>query len=370
MKKNTERYCPSCGEVITEAVHLMTSTDVGRCRYAANIPIDTDYMDYINRFGGVVPEEDELKQIVFTDASAKDYDYISMKGNHYVYETQTGHKKKISSYACPNCHTNVTNVLTAQNVTHVLLVGQTSAAKTCCTVSGVVMADQTPTDMETTICTEFCSGSFEGRYYMELADQLRDPFHPKAPDSTLPKDEKITRQPLAFFSVKNQNAPKKLICLIDYPGEVVEIGTFDPPDSSVIALLVDGEKSIPEQIGFLFLKAQELKDYASRYVILVTKCDLLDAQAVRNIMLAPFTEQTAFRNFSDLAAARRCLLAERLYQDFPALSQFYQLLRNHLKKRVDVVFCAALGCRTDTQNKLQGKYKPQYMADMLLTFAE
>lgn len=370
MKKNTERYCPSCGKVITDAVHLMTSADVGRCRYAANIPIDTDYVDYINGFGGVVPEENELKQIVFTDASAKDYDYISMRGNHYVYETQTGHKKKISSFACPNCHTNVTNVLAAQNVNPVLLVGKTSAAKTCCTVSSVVMADQMRTDMETTICTEFCSGSFEERYYMELADQLRDPFHPKAPDSTHPLDGMITRQPLAFFSVKNRNSPKKLICLIDYPGEVVKKGTFDPPDSSVIALLVDGEKSIPEQIGFLLAKAKELEADASRYVILVTKCDLLDVQAVRNIMLAPFTEQTAFRNFSDLAAARRCQLAERLKQDFPALSQFYQLLRKTLKKRVDVVFCAALGCRTDTQNKLQDEYKPQYMADMLLTFAE
>ena len=232
------------------------------------------------------------------------------------------------------------------------------------------MADLMSTDMETTICTEFCSGSFEERYYMELADQLRDPFHPKAPNSTLPLEGMVTRQPLAFFSVKNQNAPKKLVCLIDYPGEVAEKVKLDTPDSSVIALLVDGEKSILEQIGFLFSKARELKEDASRYVILVTKCDLLDAQAVRNIMLAPFTEQTAFRNFSDLAAARRCQLAERLKQDFPALSQFYQLLRKHLNKRVDVVFCSALGCSTNSQNELLKAYRPQYMADMLLTFAE
>jgi len=369
MKTNKITHCPSCGREIEpdQLPFLMTPADVKKCIHSDQICEDMEYVNSISRYGGIHPDEPDKKQVVFMPDEADKYDFIQMKHGKFFYQSQN-YPMPILSRACPNCHTNLTELLRCDEVRSVALIGDTHASKTCCVASCCALVDKKPLDKPDTVTSAFAPGSFEEKYYSEMAAGLNSPT-PHVVGATMPDAKKSKRQPLSFFRAAI-GGKSVLLTLIDHPGEAFNRDMVTALSGSIIVLMVDGERDLASQLRFLLHQARSFAEYASRFVIAVTKCDLLSQNAVASLMLTDYASQDIFRSFSDLAAARRCIMNRHLERHSSPLYHFYKQIGN-MGIPTELLFMAALGTNTIAEtNALKGAYDPQYMYDFLLTLAD
>ncbi len=379
MNTNKITHCPSCGREIEpdQLPFLMTPADVKKCIHSDRICEDVEYVKNIARYGGIHPDELDKKQVVFMPDEADKYDFIQMKHGEFFYQSQI-YPMPILSRACPNCHTNLTELLKNEEIRPVILIGDTSASKTCCVASCCALLDAHPLKgkdkdkkhpgRSDTITSGFAVGSFEEKYYSKMAAALNAPI-PHVVGPTMSDKHKSKRQPLSFFRAAI-GGKTVLLMLIDHPGESFKRDMVTMLSGSIVVLMVDGSRDLSSQLSFLLHQARSFADYASRFVIAVTKCDRLPQDAVSSLMLTEYEKQNTFCSFADLAAARRRIMEEHLEDRSPSLYNLYTQISN-LGILTDFLFIAALGTDTDPEtNALKGPYKPQYMYDFLLTLAD
>ncbi len=349
--------CPICNQEINEnnILHLMTSNDAVCCIDSDSITSDMEYINHVKNYGGTPPNGKFEKQVAFNKDTVSQYKFIKHNNGKFYFTNQFGTQTEITSYACPTCHSNLSEVRKADSSIPVFLVGRTAASKTTLIISAYVSCSNE---------LAFPSGTFEGHYYKLLADKLRNK---QVPNPTPTMKERSTRQPAASFQVVKDNGKRVHLTLLDHPGERIKenITVFN---NSIIALLVDGETPLENQENMLIDYVNKYKDYVRKFVVVVTKCDKYDDQSlIDRLMLAEFEKQKVFKSFSDLHAARSIAF---LYYKFDPLKEFVKEIRNRSQKPTELVFCAALGCSADSNGKLLGTYKPRYVKDLLRTLAE
>ncbi|MDO4864297.1 MAG: hypothetical protein Q4A05_09030 [Ruminococcus sp.] len=357
--KSKVNICPFCGLAITAPLNLITSQQVKKIGLIDHISVDEVLQRHTESYGGVIESESQFKQIVYPDGQIPDTIRRFVRGNRI--KLQIG-EEEINQKACDNCHSNITPILddSIKEVINVMLIGPPGASKTTLLASAIKFASELhPKNKPEKIISAMSPKSFEHEFYAKKTAKF-----PYIGAQTNHNSSQFNRQPLFFI-----RTGQKLLIFHDYPGEALKESAFSIPDNAVPVYLYDYSADKNMQLAFFNTKIMELHDGNKTYkkeIIALTKCDTLDQQTVRSIMLMPY-EKSGFKSFSSLLAARRRAFSDRdLGQNIEMFSQLSSYCDN-----IDAVCVAALGCDTeateDGKYRLSGPWDPQYIYDTLLT---
>ena len=356
MKTTNERICPNCGKTITTPLTLITATQIKKLSLRDDIPVDEVLYDFIESYGGVMPQENLLKQVVYEESHIPDEIKKYIKNNKLLLQIGTD---EIDQKACPFCHSNVTPLYRKDisNIINVLLIGLPGASKTTLVASLFkLMTDDAFINKKERIVHGASPKSFEYDYYKKISEK-----YPVIEDPTNHDDGHFNRQPL-FYCIVDET----MLIFHDYPGESLKDSTFSIPDNSIPVYLFDSTIKSDEQLAFFTTKIIELHDSGANYKkehMTFVKCDIMDFDFVNSIMLKPY-KTSEFDSFAGLLAARR-----RILHDSDFNHPVYYKLKNY-SSSVDVSCLAALGCNTHQEGSyfvLDGPWSPKFLYDFLLT---
>ena len=357
MKTTRKVTCPNCGRDVESPLTLITAKQIQMLPDIKDkISTDNVLYKHITNFGGVVPSEDELKQVTYEGDPPKELQkYIY--GDTIQFPTGTG---RVNQLACPHCHNNITPLYHRDitSVKNILLIGVTGSSKTALITSIAKLLAERELPMTKSEHVELASSpqSYEYQFYNSTE-------FPKPP--TQHDDMNPNRQPLFYCKVNGT-----LLIFHDYPGEALKNTMFTIPKNSIPVYLFDNnaeEKDVQDR--FLNAKVDELHQNGETYskeMIAFVKCDELTPFFCRRLMIKPY-EESKFHDFAGLLAARRMFEHEN---ELPTSAQtnIYHKLKQY--GTVDVTCVAAFGCRAceqDGEYKLEKAWNPQYLWDFLLS---
>lgn len=378
MKNAIEKnfICPNCGREIVKPAMLIPSSVVSTSSFRGEVEPDRTLSEFIASYGGIMPTENQLKQIVLEDDKPiPKYLEKHITGNKLI--TPFG-SEPIHEKACPHCHNNITPLYDSdiEKTIHVILVGPPGSSKTSILKTIFKMITENVAygkDKPDVFQIAASTSSFEYNYYSKL-------LFPVYPTVFTENNGLEYRQPLFYCKVN-----KSLLIFHDYPGERVRVGNLYVPENAVPVYLFDSEKYSNE--NFLSAHMQELNTAITnihqdgrrfeREHLLYTKCDMLPKDFVDSIMIKSY-EQSGFKDYSGLYAARCFALKEKILngdiEDFP----IYQNIANYCN--ATTVSClAAYGVEVEenidvdvygnmnTVFTLTGEWNPQFIYDFLLS---
>ena len=321
--------------------------------------VDSQLEEYLQRFGE--PTEDMLKQVAFAGDDDIPDDFRDVIRNidgkyYYTSEESSFPNVEITNLACEFCHCNVTNVLSAKRCKTVVMVAPPEAGKT------ITLASLSASICSDEIQPGFAAASFEQSYYTCLAADL---LQNKVPDATPFLSGKSMRQPTYFL----RSANGTLTDIVDQSGENIKHNQYHIPAGSTAAFLIDGQ-DIDHAPVTDYLRICAEYPYIRKYIICITKSDLLDQDAVSRAMLTEYNTSQHFPfTFRELQYMRRTAAPQVLRKHFPVVAKFAQQLRLLEGRSVDVMFTSAIGT-TAKNGQLQGPYAPKYLTDLALALAQ
>ncbi len=362
--------CPHCGTEIIKPVMLIPSSIVSTSPFKDEVEPDETLRNFIASYGGVIPSENQLKQIVLdNDEPLPGYLESYVKGNKL--QTVLG-PVLIREKACPNCHNNITPIFDKdiEKIVHIILVGPPGSSKTSIIKSIFNMiTEKYAYNKHDVFEIGASTTSFEYDYYQKLSFPVR-------PTSFLENSGHDYRQPLFFCKVN-----KCLLVFHDYPGERVKVGSLYVPENAIPVYLFDSEKCNDDNLlskhkkdlNKAILDIHQGGRKFEREHLLYTKCDMLSEKFVDSIMIKAY-EQTKFKDYSGLYAARCFALKEKIKSENIQTLPIYPKIANYCK--ATTVSClAAYGVGTEeiktedgkTEFKLKGPWNPQFIYDFLLS---
>ena len=348
--------CPNCGKKCSP-MELVTFQQVVKMGIAERVEADEVLRKHLEGYGGVI-DFNNLKQIVYEEGIVPEVLRDRVSGR--MINLQTG-EEEINQKACSICHSNITPIVSddIEEVYNVLLVGPPSSGKTSLIASAQKFVSERPLSKKREkIFNVMSPKSWEHEFYAKMTAKF-----PSIPPATYHEKYKFNRQPLFYLRIG-----KKLLIFHDYPGEALNQSTFAIPHNAVPVYLFDLKDNQNKQLAFMNTKIMELHDGGRKYkneVIALVKCDKLDENLVRSIMIKPY-EQTSLTSFDGILAARRRAFSDSNLGDSLGI---YARLKN-VCDNIDVVCTAAYGCDTVAHNneyRLRGEWNPQYLYDTLLT---
>lgn len=369
MKYNIEKtfICPNCGKEVIKPAMLIPASVVSTSRFKDDVEPDETLRDFIKSYGGVVPSENQLKQIVLEDSEPipnflKEY----IKGNKLIKSVGSS---SILEKACPHCHNNITLLYDSniEKIANVILVGSPGSSKTSILKAIFKMLTERSPRIKSNDFEIASTSSFEYDYYENL------PF-PVPPTEFIENSGYEYRQPLFYCKVN-----KSLLIFHDYPGERVKIGNLYIPENAIPVYLFDPEKNINETMKNLNKAISDVHQGGRRFErehLLYTKCDMLPERFVESIMIKSY-EQSKSKEYSSLYAARCFSLKEKTLSNDIKNLPMYSKVASHCK--ATTVSClAAYGVevqkietkdrsgKRNTEFKLKGSWNPQFLYDFLL----
>lgn len=353
------KRCIYCGAEMKAPLHLITCKETKHMLHHAFCEVDMQYQAYLQRFGE--PTEEMLTQVAFAgedDIPDALRGVIQKIGSAYFYTTEESSfpNVAVTGMACEHCHSNITNVIAARRCNTIVMVAPPEAGKTItlASLSASLRTDQ--------IMPGFSPASFEHAYYTCLAADL---LRGKVPDATPFLAGKSMRQPTYFL----QSAEGTVVALVDESGENLAHNQYHIPAGSTAAFLIDGQEIDCAPITDYLRIAAEYP-YIRKYLIVVTKSDLLDQDLVNRVMLTEYTAQQRFPfSYRELQYMRRAVAAQNLHKYFPAVAQLAHQLRLLEGRSVDVLFTSAIGTSAK-DGYLQGAYSPKYLTDFALALVQ
>ncbi len=351
------RRCIYCGAEMKAPLHLVTCKETKHMLNSAYCEVDMRLQAYLQRFGE--PTEDVLTQVAFSGDDDIPDDLrgvIQQIGDRYYYTSEESSfpNVPVTNLACEHCHSNITNVLSAKKCNTVVMVAPPEAGKTItlASLSASLRSDQ--------ISPGFSAASFEQSYYTCLAADL---LQGKVPDATPFLSGKSMRQPTYFL----QSADGTLTAIVDQSGENIAHNQLHIPAGSTVAFLIDGQ-AIDNAPITDYLRIAAEYPYIHKYIIVVTKSDLLDQDSVNHVMLTEYKQRFPF-SYRELQYMRRSVAPQALNKHFPVVAQLMHQLRLMEGRSVDVLFTSAIGTSAK-DGHLQGAYAPKYLTDFALAMAQ
>lgn len=359
MNKKNDFICPDCGKKIDKPLMLITSKQVHMSQMRDKVPVDEILKSHLESYGGVFDSLEDFKQIAYEKGNEPDYAKEYIEGDRMI--TQLGYDL-IDQRACPACRSNITptTIKGVKEVINVLFIGGPGSSKSSLLSAIYKVPIERPLDgKKEKIRNVMSPKSFEHNFYAK-----KTAAYPYVDPPTDHTDGQFNRQPLLYIKVGS-----KLLCFSDYPGEALKESGYSIPDNAVAVYLYDYNGEYDEQMTFFNSKAIELHSSGKMIrneIIVLTKCDILNQDYVKAIMINPY-EKTGFTSFGELLAARRKLFTD---QKTGSTLKLYLQLKNYCNN-IDVVCVAAYGCEAkptdDGRYKLTGAWDPQYIYDLLLT---
>ena len=374
MNESEEVTCPVCG-VKTKAIYVLPAAVIQTMAPGVRKAVvpDQKLLDYYKQFSLSFPEEAAFQlPLDEKTLSAEDFKehIVKQDDGYYYYKTQTdiAPTRRVSSYACSQCHSILPPVLFQRKGVklHItLLIGATEAGKTVTTVS-----------LSRSRFNAAHHDSFEYGYYAKAYHELCNSG--KVPDPTQIglKQGFINRQ----FNLYHYNpVTNTLHILTDTPGEVflamINLSAIVPQELQLTALFL---MDCNEQSENFDETAEQILSYAERYkqtftggvILNFTKADLLDKETLQAGMLKDI-RGGCLQTQADLAVARRQAMNDALMNNpyvkarHPKISRLYREMKSVFSDvPFTALFSAALGSPT-AEGYLVGRYSPLYMDALL-----
>lgn len=374
MKNTVEKtiICPNCGKEIINPALLIPASIVSTSSFKNEVEPDETLRSFTASYGGVIPSENQLKQIVIeNEKNIPEFLNGHIKGNKLM--TPFG-SIRIKEKACPHCHNNITPLYDADiiKIVNIILVGPPGSSKTSILKAIFKMITEKYDYKKPDIFQIEWSSSFEYNYYSSL------PF-PVHPTTYIENSGFEYRQPLFYCKVN-----ESLLIFHDYPGERVKVGNLYIPENAIPVYLFDSEKYSNEEL--LSDHKRDLNRAISdihhggrkfeREHLLYTKCDMLSEDFVNSIMIKSY-ERSKFKDYNGLYAARCFSLKERTNNNDIEALPIYSRIAAYCK--ATTVSClAAYGVEVEkkqatdenghlnTEFKLKEAWNPQFIYDFLL----
>lgn len=374
MKNTAETtvICPNCGRKVINPAMLITADVVNTSPFKGEVEPDEKLRRFIISYGGIIPPENQLKQIVIEHGkNPPEFLKKYLNGNKLL--THFG-EIRIKDMACNYCHNNLTPLYTEgiEKTVNVILVGPPGSSKTSILKTIFKMITENYEYNKSDKFQIEWSSSLEFHHYFNL------PF-PVHPTTYMENTGLDYRQPLFYCKVN-----KTLLIFHDYPGERIKIGSLYVPDNAIPVYLFDpekcsNEKNFSEHIRLLSRAITSIHDGGRRFQrehLLYTKCDMLSDKFVKGIMLKPY-ELSNFKDYSGLYAARCFSLKDKIQNNNMRALPIYYRISTYCKS-VTVSCLAAYGVKAEkrefmdeneklkTEFFLKGSWNPQYIYDFLL----